>query len=159
MSPACTVPGQNETSLTVVAHQLCLSLSEHLIVWAQIRDSWGMGNKWCWGKHVRDFIRAGKWGDACLFKLFPSLDESRWTDSIWSVEYITPAEIQLFHTWDTMKTLANNLQCHAYCTIAWFKFKDYSEVFVQFPNHGTNLPSEKWEENYIDARLLQTNTN
>ncbi len=23
---------------------------------------------------------------------------------------------------------ANNLQCHVYCTIAWFRFKDYLEV-------------------------------
>lgn len=37
MSLACTVPGRNETSLAVVAHQLCLSLSDHLIAWAQVR--------------------------------------------------------------------------------------------------------------------------
>ena len=44
MSLACTVRGQNETSLAVVAHQLCLSLSDHLIGWADIRHSLGMEN-------------------------------------------------------------------------------------------------------------------
>lgn len=45
MSLACTVPGQNETSLAVVAHQLCLSLSDHVIGWAQVRHTVAEGWK------------------------------------------------------------------------------------------------------------------
>lgn len=60
MSLACTVLGQNETNLAAVAHQLCLSLPEHLIAWARVRDSWGKENKSRWVKNVRDFIRVEK---------------------------------------------------------------------------------------------------
>lgn len=83
MPLACTVPGQNETSLAAVAHQLCLSLSEHLIAWALARDCWRMENKWCWVKHVRDFIRAEKSRNAWLCKL----KSIRW------LEYLTQAEV------------------------------------------------------------------
>lgn len=85
MSLACTVPGQNETNLAAVAHQLCLSLPEHLIARARVRDSWGKENKSRWVKNVRDFIRVEKSRNACLCKSYPSLKAAKInTDSMWS---------------------------------------------------------------------------
>lgn len=87
--------------------------------------------------------------------------------------------------WENNKNTANNLQCHPYCTAAWFRLKDnlgvtfivikdscrtmkgksmrnfchFKKLFVPFPNRGTHLLYRIIIcASLIDKRLVETNS-